>query len=147
MNHESERDELERLLAEHQANRKALPNAWNPFFARFGSLRPVQLAVIPRLLTGADLFLTAPTASGKTEAVIAPLCERLVRDRWPGLSILLITPTRALVNDLYNRLQVPCEQIGVRLGRKTADHALSERLREQLLDHDAGIDRIATNLS
>ena len=144
MNHESERDDLERLLAEHQAIRLALPNAWNPFFARFGRLRPVQLAVIPRLLTGADLFLTAPTASGKTEAVIAPLCERLVRNRWPGLSILLITPTRALVNDLYNRLQAPASRWGFAWAARPPTIALSERAPRATADHDAGIDRVAT---
>jgi ATP-dependent Lhr-like helicase len=56
-----------------------------------------------------------------------------VQERWTGLSIILITPTRALVNDLYDRLRIPCDQMGIRLGRKTADHALSTSVREQIL--------------
>jgi ATP-dependent helicase Lhr and Lhr-like helicase len=125
--------ELLRLRTEHQAIRESLPSAWNAFFARFDRLREVQTAVMPPLLAGRNALVIAPTASGKTEAVIAPLCERLAQQRWPGLSILLITPTRALVNDLYNRLRVPCDQMGIRLGRKTADHALSGPVSEQLL--------------
>lgn len=125
--------ELLRLRAVHQAIREALPSAWNAFFARFDRLRDVQLAVMPQLIAGRDALVIAPTASGKTEAVIAPLCERLVQERWTGLSIILVTPTRALVNDLYDRLWVPCDQMGIRLGRKTADHALSASVREQIL--------------
>ena len=36
-------------------------------------------------------------------------------------STLLITPTRALVNDLFERLTRPLSELGVVLGRKTAD--------------------------
>ena len=125
---------LEALLDEHRAIRGGqMPSAWGAFFARFGRLRDVQLAAIPRILNSENLLITAATASGKTEAVIAPLCERLVRNQWADLSILLITPTRALVNDLFNRLVVPCEQMGIRLGRKTGDHPLSANCLEQVL--------------
>ena len=125
--------ELDQLLGQHQAARQKLPNSWNAFFARFGSLRQVQLLAIPRVLAGENLLVSAPTAGGKTEAVIAPLCEQIVTQRWSDLSVLLIVPTRALVNDLYQRLAVPCDQMKVRLGRKTSDHAISESLTEQLL--------------
>src|SRR5207253_238594 len=76
---------------------------------------------------------TAPTAGGKTEAVVAPICERMLRERWPGLSTILVTPTRALVNDLFVRLERPCQQSGVNLGRKTSDHAMADQPREHLL--------------
>lgn len=126
-------EETDKLLQEHQALRRALPSAWNAFFARFGRLRPVQRMAIPHILAGKNVLVVAPTAGGKTEAVIAPLCERIVRGRLPGLSVLAIAPTRALVNDLYARLANPCEQMGVRLGRKTSDHAMSGDAKENLL--------------
>ena len=112
------------LLTLHRKIRQQLPTTWSAFFARFGSLRPVQLATIPEILKGGNVLITAPTAGGKTEAVAAPLCELLKARRWEGLSIVLVTPTRALVNDLYHRLERPCQEVGIRLGRKTSDHAL-----------------------
>ena len=123
----------EELLRRHRSIRLSLPSAWGAFFSRFGRLRDVQLAAIPRVLAGESLLITAATASGKTEAVVAPLCERLVQERWAGLSVLFVTPTRALVNDLYDRLAVPCDQMKVVLGRKTGDHPLLNARREQLL--------------
>lgn len=125
--------DLDDSLARHRNIRQSLPNAWGAFFARFGRLREVQLAAIPRILGGENLLVTAATASGKTEAVIAPVCERMIAHQWKGLSVLLVTPTRALVNDLHDRLSVPCDQMGILVGRKTSDHPLSGRLREQLL--------------
>jgi len=126
-------DDLDMLLAQHEALRQRMPHAWNAFFGRFGCLRAVQLAAIPPILSCKNVLVTAPTAGGKTEAVIAPICERIARHRWPGLSVLIITPTRALVNDLYQRLAHPCAQMGLALGRKTTDHALGEEIVEQVL--------------
>src|SRR5947207_921218 len=91
-------ENVDELLALHRTIRQRLPNTWNAFFARFGKLRPIQLAAIPEILKGGNVLITAPTAGGKTEAVAAPLCEQLKADRWTGLSIVLVTPTRALVN-------------------------------------------------
>jgi len=126
-------EDLDQLLAVHQEIRNALPNAWNPFFARFGRLRPVQIAAIPRVVRGANVLLTAPTAGGKTEAVAAPVCERLFSHSWKGLSVVIVTPTRALVNDLFLRLQRPVGEMGIAIGRKTSDHGISQDVREQLL--------------
>lgn len=126
-------EDLEDFLIQHRLLRQSLPATWNAFFARFGTLRPVQMAAMPRIVAGDNVLVTAPTAGGKTEAVAAPICERLLRESWPGLSVITVTPTRALVNDLFFRLQNPTREIGIRLGRKTADHAISAGLSEQFL--------------
>src|SRR5688500_17057613 len=94
--------------------------SWSTFFGRFGSLRPIQQLSIGGILEGRDALLVAPTASGKTEAACAPLIERNFAEReW---AILYVTPTRALVNDLYERLASPVEQLGLTIGRRTGDH-------------------------
>ncbi len=101
--------------------------AWSPFFARHGSLTPVQQQAIPSILDGHNTLVIAPTASGKTEAVLAPLLERHVlgaeasRSGEPELRILYICPTRALVRDLYERLAPPLAQLQVILGMKSGD--------------------------
>ena len=119
-------------VARHRQLREAMPRVWNAFFGSFRSLRPIQLEAMPPILAGSNTLVTAPTAGGKTEAVLAPLCERLTRERWDGLSILVVTPTRALVNDLFARLERPLDALGIRLGRKTGDHAFTAS-REQVL--------------
>ncbi|MCA9087258.1 MAG: DEAD/DEAH box helicase [Planctomycetaceae bacterium] len=126
-------DKLDDLLHQHQEIRRMMPRAWNPFFAGFGSLRPIQLQAMPPILSGRNVLVTAPTAGGKTQAVVAPICERLSQQNWPGLSVLVITPTRALVNDLFQRLSGPLDQMQIRLGRKTADHGLSDQIVDQVL--------------
>lgn len=80
-----------------------MPNAWSLFFHRRGP-RPIQEQAIPHILKGESVFLTAPTASGKTEAAIAPLYQRHVSFKRSDLSVLYVAPTKALVNDIYYRL-------------------------------------------
>lgn len=73
------------------------------------------------ILNGDNVLATSPTASGKTEAAVAPLIERFIArsDLW---TILYVIPTRALVNDLYNRLTGPCHGIGLNVVRRTGEY-------------------------
>ncbi len=108
--------------------KKALVRTWQAFFGRFGRLTPVQLESIPVVLAGSNAVIISPAASGKTEAVVAPVVERLLAAGCRGFSVLYISPTRALVNDLYRRLVEPLEYLGLKLDRKTGDHpAVDER--------------------
>ncbi len=109
--------------------KKALARTWQPFFARFGTLTEIQVRAIPEILSGQNVLLISPAASGKTEAVIAPVVERLLDERCPGLAVLYISPTRALVNDLYRRLSAPLEYLGLKLERKTGDHPTIDEQR------------------
>lgn len=98
-----------------------MPRAWSAFFGRFGRLTAVQRAAIPVIITGRDILLCSATASGKTEAVCAPLVERNI-DRITPWKILYVTPTRALVNDLYGRLADALKELGLTVARRTGDH-------------------------
>ncbi len=110
-------------LATQLALKTGLERTWTAFFARHGHFTPTQITAIPRVLAGENIMLCAPTASGKTEAVIAPLIERhLPPDKRPtSPAILYITPTKALVNDLWARLSPPLESLGITIGVKTRD--------------------------
>jgi ATP-dependent Lhr-like helicase len=107
------------------ALKKRLGRTWGAFFERYGNFTPVQVAAIPRLLEGQNIVICAPTASGKTEAAVVPLIERhCAHINAPGiteLTILYITPTRALVNDLLGRLAVPLDSLRISLASKTHD--------------------------
>ncbi len=102
--------------------KKKLKKTWGSFFARFGKLNPVQIAVIPPLLEGKNVIICSPTASGKTEAVFAPIIERIqpVKEEI-GLHLLYVAPTRALVNNIYYRLESVIKMCGMKIAIRTGD--------------------------
>ena len=122
-------------LAAQLALKARLPRSWPAFFARHGRFTPAQLAAIPPLLDGADLLLCAPTASGKTAAVLAPLIERHLAPARPPvpLAMLYLVPTRALANDLRTRLAHPLGSLGLRLAVKTHEHPFAAGASADLL--------------
>ncbi|MFZ5479358.1 MAG: DEAD/DEAH box helicase [Myxococcota bacterium] len=101
--------------------RVALPRAWGAFLARFGTPTPIQLGAASPLLAGRDALLCAPTASGKTEAYLAPLAERVPAGADGPPAVLVVSPTRALVNDLFRRVSPPLAAMGIGCGRWTGD--------------------------
>lgn len=109
--------------------KRHLRRTWPPFFSRFGRLLPVQRISIPRILSGANLVIASPTASGKTEAVVAPLAERLIAVGSTGLKLIYISPTRALVNDLDVRLTEPLSEVGLFVRVKTGDRPQFDPVR------------------
>jgi ATP-dependent helicase Lhr and Lhr-like helicase len=120
-------DEERASAGEHVSEagvRALLPHTWHAFFGRFGRLRNVQLAAVPELVRGGDVLVVAPTASGKTEAVVAPLLERALTGRprgAVGLAVVVVCPTRALCNDLLRRLRAPVLGVGLTVDIKTGD--------------------------
>jgi ATP-dependent Lhr-like helicase len=98
-----------------------LPHTWDAFFGRFGRFTEIQAQAIEPLLEGKNCVLASATASGKTEAALAPLLERHQHAPQRGLSLLYLVPTRALARDLARRLEQPMAQLAMRLQVKTGD--------------------------
>lgn len=98
-----------------------LARTWTAFFERHGNFTAIQLAAIPRILDGQNVVISASTAQGKTEAAVAPLVERHCLNSPSGLTILYLTPTRALANDLLHRLESPLECLGLSVAIRTRD--------------------------
>jgi len=131
--------------AELRALKDRLPRTWPAFFERHGSFTAAQRAGIPPLLGGEHLLLCAPTAGGKTAAVLAPLIERYCPPlrAHDVLRILYIVPTRALASDLQSRLAQPLETLGVSLGVKTGDRDFGrERPPDVLLTTPESLDAL-----
>src|SRR5262249_20176871 len=128
-----------------------LPCAWDALFARFGAFTEIQSQAIEPLLEGRNCVLVSATASGKTEAALAPLLERHKQSspsKSPKkLSILYIVPTRALARDLARRLQLPLEKLAVRMQVKTGDEPTlnSNRPPELLLTTPESFDSLLAN--
>jgi ATP-dependent Lhr-like helicase len=126
----------EHEIQERLALKKRLSRTWSAFFSRHGNFRAAQIAAIPAVLDGANIMLCAPTASGKTEAILPPLIERHLPADYASasLAILYLTPTKALVNDLQARLAIPLETLRIRLDVKTRDvNTLNKRHPPQVL--------------
>lgn len=88
------------------------------FYGRFLRLRPAQREAIEPVIAGRDALVLAGTGSGKTEAVLAPLVQRWYSEMRcaEGCTLVYITPTRALANDLLRRIEPPIASLGLTVG-------------------------------
>ena len=91
---------------------------------------PVQQVTQDEISSGGDRLVVAPTGSGKTMAAILPLLDRCLKEEWSGMSILYITPLRALNRDVDRRLEEITQAVGLRLGLRHGDTTQSERTKQ-----------------
>jgi ATP-dependent Lhr-like helicase len=95
------------------------------FFGSFQSLRPAQQEAYSPILSGANVLICSGTGSGKTEAAIAPVIDRFYDDLAAGFGIIVlyICPTKALINDLRQRLEAKCLTLGVPIAIRHGDNS------------------------
>ncbi|MEW6047354.1 MAG: DEAD/DEAH box helicase [Bacillota bacterium] len=128
---------------EERLIRSRLRRSWAPFFGRFGRFTPIQVLTIPKILDGYNVAVAAPTASGKTEAVVAPVAERYVSERRQGVAILYVVPTRALANDTHARVAGPLGEMGISVALKHGDRPmLPSQLPECLITTPESLDSL-----
>jgi ATP-dependent Lhr-like helicase len=114
------------------------------FERRFGEPSRAQELGWPAIGSGADVLICAPTGSGKTLAAFMWSINRLVTEAEAGalrdeVSVLYISPLRALANDIHLNLEEPLEGVrraaaeggldlaAIRTGLRTGDTAAHER--------------------
>src|ERR1044072_7005751 len=112
--------------------KEKLPRTWEAFLARFGRFTEIQALAVEPLLEGKNCMLVSATASGTTEAAIAPILELYKQymsrnSAGLGLSVVYVVPTRALTRALARRLEQPLERIAVRMQVKTGDEPALNR--------------------
>lgn len=93
----------------------------------FSGLRPVQNLTIDAVLEGDDCVVLAPTAGGKTEAAFFPLLSRMNDEDWRPVSVLYLSPIRALLNNQEDRVQRYAGLIGRRAFKWHGDVGPSAR--------------------
>src|SRR3990170_1409161 len=91
---------------------------------------PPQTAGIPRILAGDDVLVIAPTGSGKTEAALLPVLDRLAAEERQGIGLLYVTPLRALNRDMQGRLARLCGALGLEVDIRHGDTPQKDRRRQ-----------------
>ena len=92
---------------------------------------PPQVQARPLVARGEDVLIVAPTGSGKTEAALLPLLGRLVSEgHGQGISLLYITPMRALNRDMLKRLHAWCTKLGLTVDIRHGDTPQAQRAKQ-----------------
>jgi len=97
----------------------------------WSGLTRIQAEALEAVRKGMNIVITAPTGYGKTEAALLPVFDEIIRGHVEvkPITILYITPLRALINDLYHRISWWAKRLGLRVARKHGDVPHIERAR------------------
>jgi len=97
------------------------------------ALTRVQELSIPKVLSGKHTIIVAPTGSGKTEAAIFPILSEMLKQGYrKRISVLYITPLRALNRDIMRRVETISGRLGVEVAVRHGDTPASLRKASSL---------------
>ena len=83
---------------------------------------------IQEITFGKNVVIEAPTASGKTEAFLIPVIQRIKKDASDGnVFAIFVYPTKALSRDQYPKIQKFAEKIRINVKIFDGDTKLEER--------------------
>jgi ATP-dependent RNA helicase MSS116 len=93
---------------------------------KFDKMTPVQAATLDDLLQRQDCLVQAKTGTGKTLAFLIPAIEAMQRQPVRGISLLVITPTRELAQQIAKEASallqdLPRYRIGIAIGGTNKD--------------------------
>jgi len=89
-----------------------------------------QRKTIEPIIEGKDILLTAQTGIGKTEAAMLPLLHRILDEDPEPISLLYITPLRALNRDMFKRLLWWCNRLDVEVTIRHGDTSDYKRRKQ-----------------
>ncbi len=96
----------------------------------WSELREVQIRATNAILNDdKDVLISASTAAGKTEAAFLPILTLAAARSKPGLSVLYVSPLKALINDQFSRLDQLCEQLEMPVVRWHGDASQSAKAK------------------
>ncbi|MBE8539960.1 DEAD/DEAH box helicase [Geoglobus acetivorans] len=95
-------------------------------------LNELQRMSYSEITGGKNCLIIAPTGSGKTEAAVIPLIEKIYEENLPGMALLYITPLRALNRDMLRRIEQIARELGISIAVRHGDTGEGERRRQSL---------------
>ena len=105
---------------------------------KWENFRPIQdEAIVHMVKTPSDMIISAPTASGKTEAAFLPIISQIADDGKDSVKILYISPLKALINDQFSRIEALCKHIDFPITKWHGDANQSKKAT--LIKNPAGI--------
>ncbi len=96
----------------------------------FRAYTEIQRLALPVLGSTSDALLLSPTGTGKTEAALLPILSRRLEEPTPPVSILYVTPLRALNRDLEHRLVALVREVGLTAAVRHGDTTPAARLAQ-----------------
>lgn len=87
----------------------------------------IQEIAIKPILNGHNTLIIAPTGFGKTEAAILPILSLMSDSDQKPVSIIYITPLKALINDLTIRIDRWASKLGYLVNRKHGEVPQKEK--------------------
>ncbi|WVN89789.1 uncharacterized protein L203_105019 [Cryptococcus depauperatus CBS 7841] len=109
----------------------------------------VQAAILPYLLplrlvplpysTLHDYLISAPTGSGKTLTYAIPIIEILSQRTVTRLRALIVLPTRDLVMQVRETLEILTRGTGLIIGTATGQHSLNQERKQLVADLDISL--------
>ncbi|MCX8178413.1 MAG: DEAD/DEAH box helicase [Candidatus Aenigmarchaeota archaeon] len=85
---------------------------------------------IPKILSGKDVLIIAPTGLGKTETVVLPVFSMWLERKVQPTSILYITPLKSLNRDLLKRFVFWSDELGINISVRHGDTTAYERKKQ-----------------
>ncbi|NMC68248.1 MAG: DEAD/DEAH box helicase [Spirochaetales bacterium] len=84
-------------------------------------LNPIQKNALPIIKERNDTLVIAPTASGKTEAVLLPIFDDIITNNLEPLSVIYVSPLKALINDMNERIEKWCDYFNLEVTKWHGD--------------------------
>ncbi len=94
-------------------------------------------AIVHLITTPSDVIISAPTASGKTEAAFLPIISQIADTGKDSVKILYISPLKALINDQFLRINDLCKNIDFPITKWHGDANATQKAK--LLKNPSGI--------
>ncbi len=97
---------------------------------KFEKPTKIQEIAIPEIIKGNEILIIAPTGYGKTEAALLPIFDFIIKNNPKPISVLYITPLRALNRDLLDRLIFWSKELDIDIQIRHGDTSKSLRRKQ-----------------
>ncbi len=86
-----------------------------------------QEDAIHHIVAGNNVVITAPTASGKTEAFVVPIMEKIAVMKNSSIQAIFVYPTKSLSRDQYPKIKEIADKMDIQCAVFDGDTKLTER--------------------